>query len=401
MKLNKKQIEAIENSDSPFSVITGGAGTGKTTIIKEIVRNVRNISDSIPALVCPTGKAAARLREASGITTSTIHSLMKYNFNTGTFMINDLSPYTLIIDESSMMDSWLFSSIINRKPHRICLVGDFAQLPPVGVGSPFHDIVEYYPEFVTTLDICYRNTEAIFKAATAIRDFSIPLSYDKTINEEWVMANTGNAEQTEEKLLEIVKKGIIDFEQDIILVTRNGSEDTPCTRASLNKKIADILLPRDEKTKFVVGDRGICEKNFSGCDMWNGTTFTVTGLDKSGALYIRGDIPFCINGQEMDEQKLPKEVEKECKLAYALTVHKSQGSQYRNVIFCCMAADSYMMLYNSLIYTAVTRAKKICYVMGDSASFFNGVLKKREKRTIIDLLALTENKKLEAMRKSR
>ncbi|TRZ82023.1 ATP-dependent RecD-like DNA helicase, partial [bacterium] len=129
MKLNKKQIKAIEQSDSPFSVITGGAGTGKTTIIKEIVRN---ISDSIPALVCPTGKAAARLREASGIATSTIHSLMRYNFNSGTFMINDLSPYTLIIDEASMMDSWLFSSIIDRKPHRICLAGDFAQLPPVG-----------------------------------------------------------------------------------------------------------------------------------------------------------------------------------------------------------------------------------------------------------------------------
>ena len=105
---------------------------------------------------------------------------------------------TVIVDESSMIDSCLLAEIVRREPKRLILVGDQAQLTPVGASQPFHDLIELYPEHVRTLTTCYRNTEAVFKAASAIRRGEMPLLHDKSDNETWDVYDSGEAETTQQ-----------------------------------------------------------------------------------------------------------------------------------------------------------------------------------------------------------
>ena len=384
--LNEEQEKAVQNAlVSKFSIISGAAGTGKTTIIKEI----SNRLSRVPILCTPTGKASARLREASGTEAKTVHSVL--GFNGEEFFAGSLKGQYLIIDEASMMDSQLLYEVVKRKPSKLVLVGDDAQLPPVGSGQPFHDLIKLKPHLVTHLKHCYRSSEAVFKAGLAIRDKRVPQKIDTSPNEKWEIRHTGEPQATQDLICDIVKSGKLDFSKDIIICCRNGERGTalPGTVHGLNKAIIRVLYPnRTENEKWKVGDRIMCLKNFSEIDTWNGTTGTITGISTNKTLWVKGDIPFRDNSLNsyVNEIEWPKEVVSECQHAYALTVHKSQGSQYRNVIFCCFAQDSFMMLNNSLIYTAVTRTKNNCLVVGDSRAFARGIFQEQHKLTILQEL---------------
>lgn len=388
MQLNEDQEKAIEYAvNNKFSIITGPAGTGKTTIIKEIANKVAPYN-----LISFTGKAAARLREASGLPTSTIHSMLGYNGDD--FMCDTLRGQSIIIDEASMTDAWLIAEIIKRNPERIVLVGDNAQLPPVGQGQPFHDLINLRPDIVNELSICYRNSEAVYKAGNTIRKGQIPLKTDKSENESWNVINTGDGLVTQNIILDWIGRGKIDFEQDIILCCRNGDQDEPGTAKGMNHAIIKKFSPREPGRKWKVDDRIICLRNFADADVWNGTTGTITAIEKDG-VWVKGDIPFYSHeeGEYLDEIKWKNEILFECQHAYALTVHKSQGSQYRNVIFCAFNRDLHMLLSRSLIYTAVTRTKTNCIVAGDFRAFCAGIQKEKNKETVLQEKAL-ETKKL-------
>jgi len=373
MKFNPAQEAAIALAkNSTFSIINGGAGTGKTTIIKEIYNHYA--PDCY--LATPTGKSAARLREASSLPASTVHALMGFD---GTALNRKLSG-TLIIDEASMVDSWLMSEIIANLTGRLVLVGDEAQLPPVGKGQPFHDLVKLRPEKVVTLDVCYRAKEAVFAAALDIRAGRQPVSSQVQGEERWDVSKA-TSETAVANLARAFKEGKYDPEQDIIL----------CCKNDLAGKVNDALLAARSNrenvgnSKWAVGDRIICTKNFSAADTWNGTTGTITAVEPDG-VWVRGDIPFMAGAGLESEIRWDREILNECQHAYGLTVHKSQGSQYRWVVFIVAPGDDYM-ISQSLVYTAVTRAQKRATVIGDTRTFRSAVARKVNKNTVLQRLA--------------
>lgn len=378
MQLNEQQEQAISAAIRlPFAIISGGAGTGKTTIIKEIVE--KRAGSATCELCCPTGKAAARLREASGLEARTIHSLLGYNGKY--FRTKDLQGLHLIIDEASMLDSFIMAEIIKRKPKALTLVGDDAQLPPVGAGQPFHDLIALRPDITVQLTHCYRSSEAIYQAGSAIRNGDNPRS-DKSRNEIFQFCNTGDVADTATHLQGLIKANEIDVERDIILCCKNDAV------ASFNAAIVATVNPHEEDERWKIGDRIICTKNFAPLDIWNGTTGTITAIDCDGNAWVRGDIPFY--SAELDEYVEQtiwnKAVLSECLLAYALTVHKSQGSQYRKVFFACFGGDTFT-INRALVYTAVTRAKSECYVLGHVSTFKHAVSKKVIKQTVLQEIA--------------
>jgi exodeoxyribonuclease V alpha subunit len=393
MNLDASQQSAIERATSSrVSLITGGAGTGKTTIVKAITANLEAKGEKVH-LCAFAGKAAARLREACEHPASTIHRLLAYN---GSVFLNpSLSGSTVVVDESSMIDSQLLAEIVRRNPNRLCLVGDAAQLAPVGRGQPFHDILDLRRDLVSSLTRCYRATEAVFQAATAIRNGGRPPMDATSDGERWTMRNTGDEKRTQAEILKWIEDGFFDFEQDVILVARNGETDKePCTVRGLNKAIVDLISPRDEKTKFVVGDRVICVKNIPKKDVWNGTTCTVHAVDHDGGVWVKTDIPV-IDWSKTTDESDPKytsyvlfgrDIRMHLNLAYALTVHKSQGSQYRHVLMACFNRDGWGLLDRSLLYTAVTRAKVACCVVGEMASVWAAIDRVNKKKTVLQML---------------
>lgn len=387
-QLDQSQIDAVKFAlQRDFAIINGGAGVGKTTIIK-IIYSLLKKENSRINLATPTGKASARLSEATKISATTIHSLLK--FDGREFKAPNFKNEILIIDESSMIDIYLFAEIVKRTPKKLILVGDQAQLPPVGLGQPFHDLINLLPQCVKTLDKCYRNKEAIFKAAMQIRKGEMPSLHDLSDNEEFTVVNATDAETIQTLLCEWQKKGEIDFEQDIILVPKNGkfnNESKKWELATVNSINAEMLnLERVKNNnisneRFSALDRVINTQNDPDLQIWNGTTGTIKAVENGGTtLYLKLDIPT----NNLDTVSLNKESIKKLDYAYCLTTHKSQGSQYRKVFILCLSRDKFM-LNRELIYTAVTRAKKKCYVIGDAKILWSSIQKKAHKNTSLQI----------------
>lgn len=387
---DESQLAAIQFAlDSRFCVINGGAGCGKTTIIKSIADTLRDHCMTVE-LCAFAGKAAARLKEATEHEACTIHRMLDYRGDFG-FTRNSLRGSTVILDEASMVASDLLAEIIKRKPDRLILVGDEAQLPPVGSGQPFHDIVRLFPDRVRTLTTCYRNKEAIFHAALQIRSGMAPDLHAQSERELWDVESIGNLRSTHARVLALVKEGGVDFDKDIILCCRNGDTEgeAECSVVSLNADIKAIVNPSkdDGETKYAQrvdpGDRVINTKNHADLDVWNGTTGTCDRFDASGAMWVKLDYP---NAQHEDFVLIPKKHVREWQLAYALTVHKSQGSQYRKVFFVCTRRDTAALLDRPMLYTAVTRAKAECHVIGDTGAFYKAIVSTENKQTVIQQL---------------
>ena len=398
MQLDDSQIAAIENATSnPISIITGGAGSGKTTIIKQIAAALESENKNVE-LCAFAGKAAARIREACQHPASTIHRMLGYNGKG--YTRDNLHGANIIIDESSMIDSLLLAEITNRKPRRLCLVGDPAQLPPVGRGQPFHDLINYRPDLVSELTTCYRATEAVYQAASTIREGGRPPMSATSPEERWTMKNTGNHAQTQMKILEWINAGdVFDFDQDVIICARNGkSDEDPCTVRGLNAAIVDLISPRCVGQKFNIGDRVMNTKNLPDIDVWNGTTGAVHAIDTDGSIWVRTDTPVIDYGKTDDPAKpiltdfvlFAKDNRKNLVLAYVMTVHKSQGSQYRRVMMACFNSDGWGLLDRSLLYTAVTRTKESCCVVGEVSAVWAAIDNVSSKDTIIQKIAEDE-----------
>lgn len=378
--LDEKQMAAVQFAlDNSFCIINGGAGCGKTTLIKAICDSLKGDVD----LCAFAGKAAARLKEATGHDAGTIHRLLKYMGDGMGFTLKTLVGRTVVLDEASMVASDLMGEIIKRNPKRLILVGDEAQLPPVGSGQPFHDIIRLCPEKVQTLNVCYRNREAIFSAALNIRNGEIPPMEAKTEAETWRVQSIRDPREAHNEILRAVRADEIDFDTDIILCCRNGDGDgeTECSVIALNRDIKDIVNPNEDGSyKVSPGDRVINTKNHAELDVWNGTTGKCDKLDSDGAMWVRLDYK---NSAGEDYVLIPKKEAREWQLAYALTVHKSQGSQYRKVYFVVSRRDQMNLLSRPMVYTAVTRAKKVCTVVGDVQAFHNSIRTVVRKLTVM------------------
>jgi len=399
MTFDAAQLAAITRATSTARVtlISGSAGTGKTTIIREICNRIEEEETDLKPLLCAfSGKAAARLREATQRPASTIHRMLAYDGTSFKADPDSLTGRTVIVDEASMIDAPLLAEITRRNPARLILIGDQAQLPPVGRGQPYHDILALRPDLAINLTRCYRASEAVFQAAVAIRAGSTPPMQLTTPGERWAAVNTGDAARTQSTVLSWVTADAWDFEQDIVLVPRNGeSDDDPATVRGLNRAIADAVLPRDwkdKKQRFQVGDRVINGKNLPKLDCWNGTIGTISAIDIDGGIWVRVDDPVQTHpgmddGAMTDRVLFSRSDRNNLSLAYALTAHKSQGSQYRRVLVVCLCKDAHSLLSRSWIYTAVTRAKQAAVVCGEYGAFKAGIEKVESKHTCIQEFA--------------
>lgn len=381
---DESQLSAIASATNNLglTVINGGAGAGKTSIIKAICSILENRGCAV-SLCAFAGKAAARLREATGHHASTIHSMLMYSGDGLGFTAGNLHGRTVIVDEASMVPSTLLYEITKRDPERLILVGDQAQLQPVGIGSPFHDVIDTLPTVVHTLTTCYRNKEAVFAAAAKIRNGEMP-SEGKSAREEFAVRRFDSPEAVHAFIEEAVKADEIDFDQDLVLSPRNGEGEEPAaaTVKSLNAGIQAIENPHEDGVKFAPEDRVMCTKNFPKLDIWNGTTGWITRVDRDGKPFFLPDDA----DSEYDEIRLgEKEQQQAIAPAWCLTVHKAQGSQYRDVYAVCLRRDAARLFDRSMLYTAVTRAKRKCVLLcDDGIDRIIGAVRRR--RTYLQLL---------------
>ncbi len=365
----QRAIDAAYMSDDD-AIITGGAGVGKTTVIKEIAEKF----DGNVTLLAPTGKAAARLKEATGFDAFTIHRELAWDGE----RIHRTWPFTnvVVVDESSMTDNWILRKLLEFNPPKLVLVGDPAQLPPVGHGQPFHDLIKLRPDIVYELTHCWRASGAVHKAAQAVRYGKRPLDRDVSGGETWRMMYTGDAERTTKKLIEWVEAGHYDSSQDVMLSPRYGKEELDGGIDAINKAVKDVLNP--SQAKYAVNDRIIVTKNDSKNDNWNGDLATVVDMNMAAQLEIVLD-------RSGERKLLSKTAMRDVDLAYCLSVHKSQGSQWRRVFFVVLKKHWYQ-LSRSLIYTGITRAMQGVCVCGEPQAFFHGINQIKEKKTVLQYI---------------
>lgn len=378
------QIDAVTNALNTrgLSIINGGAGSGKTTIIKIIADNLTKSGDDF-RLCAFAGKAAARLREATGHQASTIHSMLGYQGEGSGFTVKSLQGDTIIVDEASMLPSSLLYEICKRNPNRLILVGDQAQIPPVGIGQPFHDIIKHAESCVRTVTTCYRNAEAIFQSAIQIRNGERPPESAKSPDEKFCVVRVDTPEKAHKIVVDYVANGLIDFDTDVILSPRNGEKgDGPAnaTVNALNASIQQICNPHKVNERYLANDRVMFTKNFPTEQAWNGTTGWIHSVDIDGVPTVK--IDSALDSEHEYVRCASKELKAALTPCYAMTMHKSQGSQYRRVVIIALRRDLHTLLDRALLYTAVTRSKKACVIVTD-CDLKLAVNSVRERKTLI------------------
>lgn len=379
---NKEQLLAIKKAlENRISIITGGPGTGKTTIIKAItklyikIHNLRpdEISSQI-ALLAPTGRAAKKLAESTGLPASTIHRYLKWNKEANDFQINELNKNfhrLVIVDETSMIDTHLFDALLKGicTNIQLILVGDANQLPSVGPGLILSDLINSDVFTFTPLETIYRqsNNSYIPYLAQEIKNKDLSNDYlTKKDDYNFLNATGSNIRELIKMICErSIKKGLTDKDIQILAPMYKGENGID----HLNEILRDLFNPPDTKKKEIkvgevtyrVGDKVLQLTNDPNNGVFNGDIgyikdiVTITVPKKQETIVIDFD------GNKVDYKKEDMNMVKH---AYAISIHKSQGSEFPHVIMP-ITKSYYKMLYNKLIYTGVSRAKKSLVLIGE------------------------------------
>jgi len=378
------QKEAILTSlKSPISIITGGPGTGKTTVVKVILQVYDKLHDSakkepIIKLASPTGRAAKRMEETTGCSASTIHRLLGYNRD-GTFVVNEEEPLNadlVIIDEVSMLDTYLaYQLLISlQEGTQVILVGDDNQLPSVGPGQILKDLIESEQLLVTRLTEIHRQASgsSVITLAHDVNHGRLPDDLtDKLSDRLFVPA------QNEDilRLLTQVTKGAIDKgytarEVQVLIPMYRG----PLGIDRVNATLQQLFNPNEEgKIEVIVGQKVFREKdkvlqlvNNPDADVMNGDVGEVIRITGTGAkLEVMVDFDGLEVAYSRDDLNFLTH-------AYAMSIHKSQGSEYP-VVIMPMTRAYWIMLQRKLIYTGLTRASKSLILIGDYEALKYGV----------------------------
>ena len=361
------QKQAIEEAvRSKVMVLTGGPGTGKTTTTQGIIAALKHMGMRI-LLAAPTGRAAKRMSDATGMEAKTIHRLLEFNPQDG-YKQNDENPLeadVLIVDECSMIDIILMNNLLKAVPSsmRLVLVGDIDQLPSVGAGNVLRDIIESQKIPVIRLTRIFRQAQSsrIVMSAHAINQGRFPdISNGKQT--DFFFIEQGDPEMVAEEIVNLVKnrlpKAYRRKTNDIQVLTpmQRGVVGT----SNLNMALQSALNPSQLTLNrggysFRQGDRVMQLRNNYDKDVFNGDLGYVEQIDmEERTLQVNFDGYWV----EYDVSELD-----ELTLAYATTIHKSQGSEYPIVVMPILMTH-YVMLQRNLIYTGITRAKKICVLIG-------------------------------------
>ncbi len=380
-----------------FSILTGGPGTGKTTILRALVEILRAKKVRVH-LAAPTGRAAQRLAETTGGFASTIHRLLKYDPAGGGFIANESAPLAtdfLIVDEASMLDSRLASALLQAVPARahLLLVGDTDQLPSVGPGNVLKDLIATTGVPVTRLSVIYRQAglSQIVATAHAINSgdaslppavldvVSIPASHDLA----FVVADS--AEDTVRKVLQLCQEYIPRAHHwarpvadvQVLAPMHKGLAGV----ANLNAELQAALNPtnrglRGPHGEYRAGDKVIQLRNNYDKNLFNGDIGNVQSVQvESGQLAANfdGATHQFTRGEFSD-----------LALAYAISIHKSQGSEYPIVIVPLLKGH-FLMLQRNLLYTAITRGRKKVYIVGEPAAYAMAVRNSESKQRVTHL----------------
>ncbi len=395
---NEKQKEAILKAfTNHFEIITGGPGTGKTTIIKTIVEMYQNIyklssSDMLNDLVllAPTGKAAKRMMEKVSYPASTIHRFLKWNKDNNKFGVNEYNKAAVkmvIIDEVSMIDTYLLDSLLKGLYYdtKIILVGDHNQLPSIGPGQLLKDLIESNQFTVIKLNELYRQRESsnIITLARDINDGN----FDKDIfncSDDLTYIKADSYDLID-KLNELLV-GYVDVAYTDIAIlapmykTKNGIDN-------LNLIVREIFNPQVNQneivlgdTKYREGDKVILLVNMPDDNVYNGDVGIITEINNNDKeIYIDFD------GNIV---KFNKSNYLNFKLGYVISIHKAQGSEYK-VVIIIMLNEYGRMLYRKLLYTAVTRAKSYLYLVGEEMAMEKAIknnLLNERNTTLLDMI---------------
>jgi exodeoxyribonuclease V alpha subunit len=387
INLATKQIEAVGSAiDNKVMVITGGPGTGKTTIINAILRIFEKLKIRI-MLAAPTGRAAKRMSEATGHEAKTIHRMLEYSIQKGGFQRNEESPLKcdlLVIDEASMIDTILMHHLLKAIPKEatFILVGDVNQLPSVGAGSVLNDIISSAALPVVELNEIFRQAKEsqIIVNAHRINNGQMPKLDFSSKETDFYFIEKEDPEEVLQIILELVKKRVskkfgFDPLDDIQVLTpmHRGTVGA----GNLNSELQEMLNPGEggllRGTRiFRVNDKVMQIKNNYDKEVFNGDIGKISRID-----FENQQISITFDGRSVDYDYTDLD---EIVLAYAVSVHKSQGSEYPAVIIPILT-QHYMLLQRNLIYTAVTRGRKLVVIVGTRKALAIGVKNnKTEKR---------------------
>lgn len=367
MKYDEVQVEAIRRAaTAKVLVLTGGPGTGKTTTTQGIIAAYRTFGLNI-LLAAPTGRAAKRITEATGLEAKTIHRLLEFKPPEG-YQKNEETPLegdVLIVDECSMIDIVLMNALMKAiPPHmRLILVGDIDQLPSVGAGNVLRDVIdsEVFPVVRLTRIFRQAQTSRIIMNAHKINAGQMPDTSNGK-NTDFFFMTQEDPEEAAKKIVELVHKKLPGYYRtpasQIQVLTPMQRGVVGAT--NLNMALQEALNPQGEglrRSGFVYrpNDKVMQIKNNYDKEVFNGDIGIIESVDMQDRTLL---VNFDGRSIEYDATELDELVH-----AYATTIHKAQGSEYPIVVMPVLM-NHYVMLQRNLIYTGITRAKKILVMVG-------------------------------------
>ncbi len=377
--LNEEQHEGIMASlQNKVTVITGGPGTGKTTLIKTLL-SILDEQHLRYKLAAPTGRAAKRIVEGTGRHAKTIHRLLEFDFSTFSFAHNEQNALQLdflIVDEASMIDIFLAHALIKAVPldAHIIFIGDVHQLPSVGSGNFLKDLISSNVIVSVKLINIFRQAKnsLIIVNAHKINNGEFPVSYLPDANRDYFFIKEDNPENIPLHLEKIYRKGLqkynIQPNESVVLVPMHrGTAGTQ----KLNIDLQNIINPEESGpnitfmgSTYKIGDRVMQLRNNYDKHVFNGDMGTIEQINiEDRTISVR----YSERIVEYDRSDLNELV-----LAYAVSIHKSQGSEYSAAVVV-LFTQHFTLLQRNLIYTAITRAKKLCIFIGQPKAIAMGV----------------------------
>ena len=368
LELAPAQKQAVELvATSKVLVLTGGPGTGKTTVTRRILRLLEEGGLKV-ALCSPTGRAAKRLSEASGREAKTIHRLLGFQPGERQFKKgydDRLEVDALIVDEASMIDVVLLNALLRALPDpvRLVLVGDIDQLPSVGPGNVLRDIIDSAEVPVVRLTQIFRQAQKshIIRNAHRINSGEMPI-VENQADADFYFIQEGDPARVVERVEELCATRLPSYRgwdrrDDIQVLAPMYRGETGAL--NLNQRLQQHLNPHGQAhshrgAEFRVGDKVMQVKNNYDKGVFNGDIGTIERLDaEKQVLYVRFD--YTLEYDQVDLDQLT--------LAYAISIHRAQGSEFP-VVVLPLTTQHYVMLQRNLLYTAITRAKQMIVIVG-------------------------------------